>query len=94
LWESNRKATGDEVLSTTIITGNASDELAPIHDRMPAILAGEALRRWLDPSTSALEALSLLQTARQSEFEVRPVSSYVNSPIHEDANCLEESQPK
>lgn len=90
LWDSNRKATGQEVLTTTIITAGASEGLAPIHDRMPAILAGEALRQWLDPNTSAADALGLLQTARETEFDARPVSSYVNSPLHEDAGCLVE----
>lgn len=93
LWESNRKATGQEVLTTTIITGNASEELAPIHDRMPAILAGDALRQWLDPDTSAADALALLQNARELELEAQPVSTYVNSPVHEDARCLSDEMP-
>lgn len=90
LWESNRKATGQEVQTATIITASASEALAPIHDRMPAILSGDALKKWLDPNTSAEEALTLLETARESEFEARPVSSYVNSPLHEDDRCLME----
>jgi putative SOS response-associated peptidase YedK len=88
LWESNRKASQQEVLTATIITGNACEPLAPIHDRMPAILAGEALQKWLDPATSAADALKLLETARESEFEARPVSTHVNNPRHEDAACL------
>ena len=88
LWESNRKASDHELVSATIITSNSSDMLASLHDRMPAVLAGEALRSWLDPATSAADALALLQNSRELEFEARPVSTHVNNPRHEDANCL------
>ena len=88
LWESNRKASEQEIVSATIITSPASDTLCSIHDRMPAILAGDALRAWLDPATSASDALTLLDKSRELEFEARPVSTHVNNPRHEDAGCL------
>ena len=88
LWESNRKASEHEVLSATIITSGASDTLVSIHDRMPAILAGEALREWLDPATSSADAAALLVNSRELDLEARPVSTHVNNPRHEDDDCL------
>lgn len=91
LWERNRKATDQEVLSATIITGAATDELAPFHNRMPAILDGEALQRWLDPSTSVAQALDLLANCRETNLVPRPVSTLVNNPRNEDPECIQPS---
>lgn len=91
LWERNRKASEQEVLSATIVTANASDALASIHNRMPAILSGLALSRWLDPATSADEAINLLTDERVTDLEASPVSTHVNNPRHEDATCLQRS---
>jgi putative SOS response-associated peptidase YedK len=91
LWERNRKATDQEVLSATIITANASDALASIHNRMPAILVAAALEKWLDPATSAADALELLTASRVTELEASHVSTHVNNPRNEDAACLQTS---
>lgn len=88
LWDSNRKAGEREILSATIITSAATDVLASIHDRMPAVLSPEALKAWLDPNTSAADAVRLLQQSRELPLDARPVSTYVNNPLHEDADCL------
>ena len=87
LWESNRKASNHDVTSATIITAAATEALAPMHDRMPTILSGDALLRWLDPTTSATDAAELIQQ-RDVDLETRPVSTHVNNPRHEDADCL------
>ncbi len=88
LWDRNRKATDQEVLSATIITAPACDSLASIHDRMPAILAGPDLQAWLDPNTTTTDAEHLLKTARQTDLQATAVSTHVNNPRHEDAKCL------
>lgn len=89
LWDRNRKATEQEIFSATIITAPATEALAPLHNRMPAILAGEALRAWLDPNTSAVDAQELLNSRRELELSAVQVSTHVNNPRHEDAKCLE-----
>lgn len=47
LWDSWR-AGAEEILSCTIITTSANELVAPIHDRMPVILAPEGYSEWLD----------------------------------------------
>lgn len=89
LWERNSKATDQEVLSATIITANASDALASIHNRMPAILVGAAIEKWLDPATSAADALELVTAERVTDLEASHVSTHVNNPRNEDAACLQ-----
>jgi putative SOS response-associated peptidase YedK len=89
LWDRNRKASEQEVFSATIITANAPDHLAPIHNRMPAILVGEALAAWLDPRTSASQAQEILESHREIDLVPTPVSQHVNNPRHEDPQCIE-----
>ncbi len=89
LWDRNRKASDHEIHSATIITAPATEALAPLHDRMPAILAGAALRAWLDPATSAADAQELLLSQRETDLDANPVSTHVNNPKHEDAQCLQ-----
>ena len=88
LWDRNRKASEQEIYSATIITAAATEALSPLHNRMPAILAGEALRAWLDPSTTATDAQELLNNHRESDLDAIPVTTHVNNPKHEDAQCL------
>lgn len=90
LWDRNRKATDQEIVSATIITAPATEALASLHNRMPAILAGEALRAWLDPATTAADAQELLNSHRETALDAVKVSTHVNNPKHEDAECLQE----
>ena len=45
------------LLSTSILTREATGELAGIHDRMPVFLSPELLDEWLDPNTEGEEDL-------------------------------------
>jgi len=48
-------ASGDELVTCTIITTQPNDVVAPIHNRMPVILLPEDEERWLDPDLSEPE---------------------------------------
>jgi putative SOS response-associated peptidase YedK len=62
LWTSWLDRERNEVVdSCTIITTTPNELVAPVHDRMPVILAPELEQRWLDPEVEAHEALSFLQ---------------------------------
>ena len=72
-------ATGIWVPSCAVVTTSASDQVAPIHNRMPVILPGEAWRDWLNPElTDPGEILSMLVPAEDA-LEIYPVSPLVNS---------------
>jgi putative SOS response-associated peptidase YedK len=58
LWE--RWKNGSEVRSATIITTDANDIVAPIHNRMPVILHPEDYGLWLDPDFDEKEPLTTL----------------------------------
>lgn len=58
LWEYNKDL---NVNSFSIITTTANELVAPIHDRMPAILPPETETRWLSKALDPVEALDMLQ---------------------------------
>lgn len=66
------------LISTTIITAEATDELGWVHDRMPMVVPADSYSDWLDPSmTDAAAAVSLLRTPL--DLCHRKVSRAVNS---------------
>jgi len=82
LWD---EAPGDEaeepIASYTIITTRPNDLVAPLHDRMPAILRPEHEAVWLGPEElEPEEAEHLLAPVPAATMEARPVSPAVNRP--------------
>jgi putative SOS response-associated peptidase YedK len=65
LWVTAGHVEGGPVASCTIITCDSSSNgvVAPVHDRMPVILADPGLMKaWLDPRLSGGEALSFCES--------------------------------
>ncbi|MDD4787989.1 MAG: SOS response-associated peptidase [Pirellulales bacterium] len=88
LWEAWEGAGHDCVESCTIVTTSANRLIAPIHDRMPVILAEESYRAWLDPAADPNELKSLLVPFDALRLKVHPVSRYVNRPGNEGPGCI------
>jgi putative SOS response-associated peptidase YedK len=90
LWERWEPASGDPVESCTIITTDANEVVQPYHDRMPVILAGPAIERWLAPGAISPEsAAELLKPAPKSFLVENEVSTVVNSPKTDSPQCIE-----
>ena len=81
LWAGWKDRETGEVLRTmTIVTTGANELMAPIHDRMPVVLAPEDWDRWLDPSLEDIgELQGLLVPAPDAGLEVYPVETLVNN---------------
>ncbi len=88
LWEVNRKAAAEPILSCTIITTDASGELADIHDRMPAILRREEAERWMDLDYPADRAAQLLHPYPPGRLVAKRVDRKVNDPRCDGPECL------
>jgi putative SOS response-associated peptidase YedK len=85
LWEGE----GDVVETCSILT-TANEILAPVHDRMPVILAVENYELWLDAGTGNSKQLQeLLCPFPACEMVAYPVSQYVNDPTHDDERCVQ-----
>lgn len=88
VWERWSKA-GQTIESCAIITTEANELVAPIHNRMPVIIPPEAYDLWLSSQTEELELLqSLLRPYRASEMVAYPVGSRVNSPKCDEPDCI------
>ncbi|MDP8954620.1 MAG: SOS response-associated peptidase [Actinomycetota bacterium] len=98
LWESWRPAgeaaadggRAERIVSCTIVTTAANDTLAPIHSRMPAILAPEVWASWLDPANDDVEVLQrLLVPAPERSLAPRMVSPLVNAVANDGPALIE-----
>ena len=77
------------IRSCVIITTAANEYLAPIHGRMPAILAPSVWDRWLDPGLDDVTAIKrLLVAAPSGDFTAYPVSTLVNDVAHEGPDLI------
>lgn len=75
LWEVWRDAEGRTILSTTIVTGPAPEDLRGIHDRAPVVLESERWAAWLDPAVTSPELM--LTPTRAGLVRPRTVSDAV-----------------
>lgn len=76
------KVAGEWLHSCSLLTCEAAPNriAAPIHDRMPVILAdAEAQRAWLDPSLGAAEALELCGALPTERLSARPANPALNN---------------
>lgn len=79
LWETWMGPNGEEVDTAAIVTTDANHLLAPIHDRMPAILPPDAWEMWLDTgNVDAKTAAALVAPAQNELFEAYEIAPLVN----------------
>jgi putative SOS response-associated peptidase YedK len=60
LWEHWKPVDGEPLETCTIITTAQNDLMAPIHNRMPVILAPTSYDEWLDRAFQHIEPLNAL----------------------------------
>lgn len=89
LWDEWHAPDGSTVRSCTIITTAPNKLMASIHDRMPVILEPKNYADWLDPAPRTPESLGPLIRPFPAELlEAHPVSTLVNSPANDRAECV------
>ncbi len=88
LWSAWYGEEGNKLRSCTILTTAPNAAVAPLHDRMPVILAGQDEAPWLDPSTPPKRLYELLAGLRDSDTAVRPVGPAVNDARYDGPECL------
>ncbi len=90
LWERWQPDEAAEPLDTfTVVTTEANPVLAPVHHRMPVILAPADYDTWLARETPSAEAQALLRPYPPDTMVRWPVSTLVNSPKNDDPRCRE-----
>lgn len=83
-WDGN----GATRLTTTIVTTDPNATVAPIHDRMPVVLAPDEERRWLDGGDRD-ELQRMLDPYPDDELVAYPVSRAVNDPSNDTPDVVE-----
>lgn len=91
LWERWKPSEGEPVETFTIVTTDANEQVARIHDRMPVILPMDALDTWL--AGPAEEARTLLKPW-EGELDLRAVGRYVSNVKNEGPECLGDPEPE
>ena len=77
-WKS--PASGEEVLSCTILTCEPNNAMGELHDRMPVILAENDWPRWLgEEPASEQDLLALLRPCPDEALKIWPVDKMVGN---------------
>jgi putative SOS response-associated peptidase YedK len=88
-WWRRPGAEDERLASCTILTTRANRTAAPIHDRMPVILADAEHRdAWLAPGAGLAELSELLEPLPDDLIAVAPASPLVNSHVNEGPELL------
>lgn len=90
LWDQWHDSNGACIESCTIVTTAPNEVLAPIHDRMPVIIAPKDYEAWLSPSDRTPD--ELLRPYPAEAFRAHPVSALVGSPGNDVPGCREPVQ--
>jgi len=93
LWEHYIDPDENQIYSFTIVTTNANERVAPLHDRMPVILTMETEQRWLDDSLDVREHLDLLKPYNAEAIQAYPVSPGVNKPENDRPDLIKPAVP-
>ena len=88
LWSIWYGDEGQKLRTCTIITTAASRAIAPLHDRMPVILARDTESAWLEPGQSPARLRDLLVGLGSDDTALRPVGPAVNDARYDGPECL------
>lgn len=90
LWERWEGAEDAAIESCTLLTTESNDLIAPLHERMPVIVAPENYELWLNPSVEDPTVIRpLIAPYPLGEMIARPVSPRVNDPSFDSASLLD-----
>jgi putative SOS response-associated peptidase YedK len=90
-WRSPARALEEEgwIRSCTIITTDANNDVATVHNRMPVILDDDVLEAWLDPELHDRDELeALLAPAVSGTLSSYPVGRRVGNVRNNDESLL------
>ncbi len=87
LWDRHADPAG-AIESCTVVTTGANELLAPLHDRMPVILAAGDLAPWLDPAVLDFDRVRPALRPFDGPLEAFPVSTRVNRADEDDRELI------
>ena len=90
LGELERTSSGEWIRTFAIITTDANELVADIHDRMPLILATDDYARWLGEEPDPRD---LMRPFPAEPMRMWPISTRVNKPENDDPSIVEPIEP-
>jgi putative SOS response-associated peptidase YedK len=84
VWEGD----GSTLLSCTLITAEAAPVFQPWHQRMPVLLAGNEMDRWLDNSQPVAANDPLFRTELKYDWYLRPLAREVGNSRNKSPDLL------
>ena len=87
VWDVWRKPDGETLRTYTIVTTEPNKMLAPVHNRMPAMLSDDDALDWLS-GREIDHAISLLKPFSTELMDGYDVSKLVNSPLNDSPECI------
>ena len=89
LWDTWKPKNTEEpaITTCTIITTEANEQIAPLHDRMPVILEPENWKKWLE--ADSVNRSKMLVPADNGILDIYPVATLVNNARYQGSNCIE-----
>ncbi|MGZ5309323.1 MAG: SOS response-associated peptidase [Solirubrobacterales bacterium] len=93
LWSLSQPKNAEEVTSCALVTTEPTEQMRPIHDRMPVILPRETEAEWLAPDADP-EALKRLLGPGSDGLEIREVGDFVNNVREDGPHLVEKRQPE
>ncbi len=90
LWESWRPKEGEALETFTILTTDANEIVAPVHNRMPVILARKDYARWLEPAAAERLPVDLLRPFPAEQMVGWQISDRVGNVRNNDPDLLAE----
>ena len=91
LYERWRDKDGGEIDTVVILTCPANRTVAPLHDRMPVVLAPKHFEAWLD--TPADAAVTLLSPSSDDLFEAIEMHPKINDSRKDEPGIQEPLEP-
>jgi putative SOS response-associated peptidase YedK len=88
LWERWRQPDGTDLHSCTILTTTPNALVAPIHDRMPVIIAPADRDRWLDRDLAGADVQDLVAPPPDDALEAYTVADLVNNVANDTAAVI------
>jgi putative SOS response-associated peptidase YedK len=90
IWENWKEpASGEWIRTFAVITTDANELVANIHDRMPVILSPDAYARWLGDEPDPGDVMRPFPAERMRMW---PISTRVNKPENDDPAILDPIQ--
>jgi len=89
LWDEWHGPDGSQIRTCMIITTSPNDLMKSLHNRMPVILPSDSYEQWLNKTPQTPENLNpLIKPYPSEKMNAYPVSTLVNSPQNDRAECV------